>query len=91
MAGGTARTFNTESARRSGGKTGGCVEKEKRNKTNLRNRAQGGSEQRHQRHLSSDKRGERRSGGNQSLTRVKFKGVTKTEGRGYQRGLRTKR
>ena len=30
--------------------------------------------------------------GNENLTRVKFKdGVTRTEGRGYQRGLRTKR
>lgn len=34
---------------------------------------------------------ERRSGGNQGLTRVKFKnGVMKTEGKEYQRGLRTK-
>lgn len=32
------------------------------------------------------------SSGNQNLTRVKFKdGVTRTEGKGYQRGLRTKR
>lgn len=65
-----------------------------RKKTNnLKARGQKEESSKDIKHISKFRqRDEKGSGGNPDLTRVKFKDpVTRTEGRGYQRGLRTKR